>query len=43
MLGITHKSAGSKTDLGGYSIKVEVVEQFEISDIRTPVQVTNVI
>jgi 2-iminoacetate synthase len=35
-LGVTSMSAGSKTEPGGYSIEEEALEQFEISDERTP-------
>lgn len=35
-LGITSMSAGSKTDPGGYAGKVDALEQFEISDDRSP-------
>lgn len=39
-LGTTSMSAGSKTNPGGYSVDVDSLEQFEISDDRTPEQVT---
>jgi len=42
-LGTTTMSAGSKTNPGGYSIDTESLEQFEISDDRTPAQVASVI
>jgi 2-iminoacetate synthase len=42
-LGITSISAGSKTNPGGYSEKVESLEQFEISDERTPAQIAEMI
>ena len=35
-LGTTTMSAGSKTNPGGYSVDVDSLEQFEISDDRTP-------
>ncbi|MDQ3394130.1 MAG: 2-iminoacetate synthase ThiH [Bacteroidota bacterium] len=35
-LGITSISAGSKTDPGGYASGLQALEQFEISDERTP-------
>ncbi|MFA8433529.1 MAG: 2-iminoacetate synthase ThiH [Marinifilaceae bacterium] len=35
-LGITAMSAGSKTEPGGYAIHTKALEQFEISDPRTP-------
>ncbi len=38
-LGVTHMSAGSKTQPGGYSESTEATEQFEISDERSPAQV----
>lgn len=38
-LGVTSMSAGSKTDPGGYSTHVDSLEQFEVSDNRTPQQV----
>jgi 2-iminoacetate synthase len=38
-LGITHISAGSKTNPGGYSGKIDAVEQFEVNDNRTPAEV----
>ncbi len=42
-LGITSISAGSKTDPGGYSCKGKALEQFEISDERSPRQVADMI
>lgn len=42
-LGITHMSAGSKTEPGGYSLKANALEQFEISDERTPEEVADVV
>jgi 2-iminoacetate synthase len=38
-LGITHMSAGSKTNPGGYSGKTMAIEQFEVNDTRTPSEV----
>jgi 2-iminoacetate synthase len=38
-LGITSMSAGSKTNPGGYAVDPQTLEQFEISDERSPVQV----
>ena len=38
-LGTTTMSAGSKTNPGGYSVDEGSLEQFEISDERTPAQV----
>ena len=42
-LGITHISAGSKTNPGGYAVEPESLEQFEISDERSPEQLAHVI
>lgn len=42
-LGTTTMSAGSKTNPGGYSMDEGSLEQFEISDERTPQQVASVI
>jgi len=43
-LGITSMSAGSKTNPGGYSVyKQDSLEQFEISDERTPAEVVSMI
>ncbi len=42
-LGATTMSAGSKTNPGGYSVDEDSLEQFEISDERTPEQVASVI
>ena len=38
-LGITSMSAGSKTNPGGYAVEKESLEQFEISDERTPQEI----
>lgn len=38
-LGVTSMSAGSRTEPGGYSISPEALEQFEITDDRTPDEV----
>lgn len=35
-LGVTSMSAGSKTDPGGYSTHIDSLEQFEVSDSRSP-------
>jgi 2-iminoacetate synthase len=35
-LGVTHMSAGSRTEPGGYTSPGEAEEQFEISDTRSP-------
>lgn len=42
-LGITSISAGSKTDPGGYAEEEEALEQFEISDERSPEKMAEVI
>lgn len=42
-LGVTSLSAGSKTEPGGYSHPHEALEQFEVSDDRTPGEVENAI
>jgi 2-iminoacetate synthase len=42
-LGITNISAGSKTNPGGYAVEPESLEQFEISDERSPEQIARVI
>ena len=39
-LGVTSMSAGSKTEPGGYSSAHEALEQFEVSDERTPAEVS---
>ncbi|HXF73661.1 MAG TPA: 2-iminoacetate synthase ThiH [Actinomycetota bacterium] len=38
-IGITHMSAGSHTEPGGYEHPDEATEQFEIADTRSPAQV----
>ncbi|HXA02442.1 MAG TPA: 2-iminoacetate synthase ThiH [Cytophagaceae bacterium] len=42
-LGITSISAGSKTDPGGYASGLNALEQFEISDERTPQEISAMI
>ncbi len=42
-LGTTTMSAGSKTNPGGYSVDENSLEQFEISDERTPAQIADMI
>lgn len=42
-LGITSMSAGSKTNPGGYSVEPQSLEQFEISDERTPNEISNLL
>ena len=40
-LGVTSMSAGSKTEPGGYVSTPEALEQFEVSDNRSPEQVAD--
>jgi 2-iminoacetate synthase len=42
-LGITSISAGSKTNPGGYAVAPESLEQFEISDERSPAEIAQMI
>ncbi len=42
-LGITSVSAGSKTNPGGYAVDDKTLEQFEVSDDRTPKEIEDVI
>jgi 2-iminoacetate synthase len=42
-LGITSISAGSKTNPGGYTVALQSLEQFEISDERSPAEIARVI
>ncbi|BAV09183.1 tyrosine lyase ThiH [Filimonas lacunae] len=42
-LGITSISAGSKTNPGGYAVAPESLEQFEISDERSPAEIAGMI
>ncbi|HEX8548619.1 MAG TPA: 2-iminoacetate synthase ThiH [Cytophagaceae bacterium] len=42
-LGITSLSAGSKTDPGGYASKLNALEQFEISDERSPEEIATML
>ena len=42
-LGITSMSAGSKTNPGGYAVEKESLEQFEISDDRSPMEIEKMI
>ncbi|WP_118974195.1 2-iminoacetate synthase ThiH [Taibaiella koreensis] len=42
-LGITSMSAGSKTNPGGYAVSPQSLEQFEISDERSPEEMAAVI
>jgi 2-iminoacetate synthase len=40
-IGITHTSAGSHTEPGGYTHPQEAQEQFEIADLRSPREVAD--
>ena len=40
-LGVTSMSAGSKTEPGGYVSTPDALEQFEVTDSRTPLQVAS--
>lgn len=42
-LGVTSMSAGSQTEPGGYCSTPDALEQFEVSDTRTPAQVVEAI
>ena len=42
-LGITSMSAGSKTNPGGYAVEPQSLEQFEISDERSPQEIAKMI
>ncbi|MDE5843683.1 MAG: 2-iminoacetate synthase ThiH [Muribaculaceae bacterium] len=42
-LGVTSMSAGSRTEPGGYTRRHEELEQFEVTDSRTPLQVAKAI
>lgn len=42
-LGVTSMSAGSRTNPGGYAVRAESLEQFEVSDERTPSEVAEAI
>lgn len=42
-LGVTSMSAGSRTEPGGYVSQPDALEQFEISDDRTPMEVAEAI
>ena len=42
-LGVTTMSAGSKTNPGGYAVEPQSLEQFEVSDERTPEQISQMI
>ncbi len=42
-LGITSMSAGSKTNPGGYKVETDSLEQFEISDERSPAAIVQML
>lgn len=42
-LGVTAMSAGSKTNPGGYKVEPQSLEQFEISDERSPAEIAKMI
>lgn len=42
-LGITSISAGSKTNPGGYTVDKQSLEQFEVSDERSPAEIASLI
>ena len=42
-LGVTSMSAGSRTEPGGYALSNDALEQFEVTDSRTPTQVADAI
>ncbi len=42
-LGVTSMSAGSKTNPGGYIVEPQSLEQFEISDERSPIEMAKII
>ena len=42
-LGVTSMSAGSKTNPGGYAVEEDSLEQFEISDERTPAEIVKML
>lgn len=42
-LGITSMSAGSKTNPGGYAVDPQTLEQFEISDERSPAEIVGML
>lgn len=42
-LGITIMSAGSKTNPGGYRVEPQSLEQFEISDERSPARIAEML
>lgn len=42
-LGVTSMSAGSRTEPGGYAVSPDTLEQFEVSDSRSPQEVAHAI
>ena len=42
-LGVTHLSAGSHTEPGGYAAASDAQPQFEVSDLRSPAEVADVL
>lgn len=40
-IGVTHASAGSHTEPGGYTMPNEATEQFDIADLRSPAEVAS--
>jgi len=42
-LGITAMSAGSKTEPGGYAVHTKALEQFEVSDQRSPQEIESML
>ena len=42
-LGITTMSAGSKTEPGGYAVHTKALEQFEVSDQRSPKEIKDML
>jgi 2-iminoacetate synthase len=40
-VGVTHTSAGSHTEPGGYEHPKEATEQFEVADLRPPAEVAD--
>jgi len=42
-LGVTAMSAGSKTEPGGYAVHTKALEQFEVSDQRSPIEIVDML
>jgi 2-iminoacetate synthase len=42
-LGVTHMSAGSHTEPGGYAAPSDAEQQFEVADTRTPAEIAHVL